>query len=93
LANEMAIRAMLDEGQTALILNAGYFSNILKKSVEGCGATAVSMPAHECQPTNPEALRAALSQQKYDLLCFTQVETSTGLQQPVGALAKVALTA
>jgi alanine-glyoxylate transaminase/serine-glyoxylate transaminase/serine-pyruvate transaminase len=35
-------------------------------------------------------VRAALSEQKYDLLCFTHFETSTGLQQPVDALAKVA---
>ena len=90
LANEMAIRAMLDEGQTALILDAGYFSNILKKSVECGGATAVLMPVPEGQPADPEAVRAALSQRKYDLLCFTHVETSTGLQQPVEALAKVA---
>ncbi|WP_299948553.1 hypothetical protein [uncultured Ruegeria sp.] len=67
LANEMA---MLDEGQTALILDAGYFSNILKKSVEGCGATAVLMPVPEGQPADPEAVRATLSQQKHDLLCF-----------------------
>ncbi len=93
LANEVAIRAMLDEGQTALILDAGYFSNVLKKSVEGCGATAVLMPVPEGQPADPEAVRAALSQQKYDLLRFTHVETSTRLQQPVEALAKIATDA
>ena len=90
LANEIAIRAMLEEGQTALILDAGYFSNILKWAVEGCGARAVMLPVSEGQPADPEALRRALSVQKTDLVCFTHVETSTGLLQPVEALARVA---
>ncbi|WP_420583641.1 pyridoxal-phosphate-dependent aminotransferase family protein [Ruegeria sp.] len=90
LANEMAIRAMLDVGQTALILDAGYFSTILKWAVEGCGAKAVMMPVPEGKPADPEAVRAALAEQKIDLLCFTHVETSTTLLQPIEALAKVA---
>ncbi|MES0826920.1 pyridoxal-phosphate-dependent aminotransferase family protein [Ruegeria sp. SCP11] len=90
LANEMAARALLDEGQTALILDAGYFSNVLKKSVEGCGAKAVLLPVPEGKPADPEMLREALFAQKIDLVCFTHVETSTGLLNPVDTLARVA---
>ncbi|KIC39034.1 hypothetical protein RA27_17925 [Ruegeria sp. ANG-R] len=90
LANEIAISAMLDAGQTALILDAGYFSSILKWAVEGCGANAVLLPVADGNPADPEALRVALATRKIDLVCYTHVETSTGLQQPVEALAKVA---
>ncbi|MCL6285590.1 aminotransferase class V-fold PLP-dependent enzyme [Ruegeria sp. 2012CJ41-6] len=90
LANEMAVRALLDEGQTALILDAGYFSNVLRKSVEGCGGIAVLLPVEPGRPADPDQLRSALGQQQIDLVCFTHVETSTGLLNPVEALAKVA---
>lgn len=93
LANEMAVRALLDEGQTALVLDAGYFSNVLKRSIEGCGARAVFLPVAPGKPADPDALKDALEKQKIDLVCFTHVETSTGLLNPVEELSKVAKSA
>ena len=93
LANEVALRAMLSPGQTALIIDAGYFSTILRYSVEGLGANAVMMPVEDGRPADPDLLRDTLRMQAIDLVCFTHVETSTGLLNPIRELAQVARAA
>lgn len=90
LGNEMALGGYLAPGKRALILDAGYFSSVLQRSVEGCGAEPVLLPVPEGQPLAPEALRTALTQQNYDLLCFTHVETSTSLLNPVKDYCQIA---
>jgi len=93
LANEMALGGYLSPGKRALILDAGYFSSVLQRSVEGWGAEVVLLPVPEGQPLAPDALREALSQQHYDLLCFTHVETSTSLLNPVQDYCQIARAA
>ena len=90
LANEMAFRALLSPGQTALILDAGYFSSVLRRSAEGCGARVIMLPVAAGKPADPADLARALSEHQVDLVCFTHVETSTGLLNPVAGLAAVA---
>lgn len=41
------------------------------------------------QPTTPEMVDAALSTGKYDTICITHNETSTGIQNPVEEIAEV----
>ncbi|MGB0902699.1 pyridoxal-phosphate-dependent aminotransferase family protein [Halocynthiibacter sp.] len=93
LANEMALGAFLQPGKRALILDAGYFSSVLQRSVEGWGAQADLLPIPAGQPADPQIVQNALSAQDYDLLCFTHVETSTGLLNPIDALTQVAKAA
>ncbi|GMR23445.1 MAG: alanine--glyoxylate aminotransferase family protein [Acidobacteriota bacterium] len=90
LANEMAIRALLDEGETALIVDSGFYADRIEQAIFGCGGKAERLRLSEGSPADPADLERALEAHKVDLICIVHVETSTGLVNPLRELADVA---
>jgi alanine-glyoxylate transaminase/serine-glyoxylate transaminase/serine-pyruvate transaminase len=90
LANEMAIRALLDEGETALIVDSGFYADRLEQAILGCGGKSERMRLRQGSPADPAELERALAKRTYDLVCIVHVETSTGVINPVGELAATA---
>jgi len=86
----MAIRALLDEGETALIVDSGFYADRIEQGILGCGGKAERLRLREGNPADPTDLERALEGRKVDLICIVHVETSTGLVNPVGELADVA---
>ena len=90
LANEMAIRAFLDEGETALIVDTGFYADRLEQAVLGCGGKAERLHVPEGRAADPAELERALARRRPDLVCIVHVETSAGVVNPLGELAQVA---
>ncbi len=73
----------------AAIFSVGAFGDKWFKIANGNGVPADVFKSELGQPTTPEIVDAALATGKYDTICVTQNETSTGIQNPVEGIAEV----
>ena len=73
----------------AAIFSVGAFGDKWYKIATGNGVPADIFKSELGQPTTPEMVDAALSTGKYDTICITHNETSTGIQNPVEDIAEV----
>ena len=84
---EGSIRSLT--AKRAIVFSVGAFGNRWFKMAE-----ANNIPADKCesewgQPTTPEMVEKYLSTGKYDVMTVTHNETSTGVMNPVEAIAEV----
>ncbi|MCD8283338.1 MAG: alanine--glyoxylate aminotransferase family protein [Opitutae bacterium] len=73
----------------AAIFSVGAFGKKWFKIARGNGVESDLIESEFGQPTTPEMVDAALSTGKYDTICVTHNETSTGVQNPVEEIAEV----
>ena len=73
----------------AAIFSVGAFGDKWYKIATGNGVPADIFKSELGQPTTPEMVDAALSTGKYDTICITHNETSTGIQNPVEEISEV----
>lgn len=73
----------------AAIFSVGAFGDKWYKIATGNGVPSDIFKSELGQPTTPEMVDAALSTGKYDTICITHNETSTGIQNPVEEIAEV----
>ncbi len=84
---EMAIRSLTKK--RAAVFSVGAFGDRWFKMAETNGVPADKFKSELGQATTPEMVEEALSSGKYDVITVTHNETSVGVMNPVGEIAKV----
>lgn len=87
---EAAVANLVHEGTRAVVLVTGYFGDRLAQMCERHGATVRRVDVEWGRAADPEALRRVLREDGADLVAMVHAETSTGVLNPVEALAAVA---
>ncbi len=90
LAMELAAANLVEPGDKALVVHAGYFSDRMAEVLKVHGAEVDFAPSALGDIPTPENVRAALKSKKYKLMCVTHVDTSTGVRSQVKELAAAA---
>jgi alanine-glyoxylate transaminase / serine-glyoxylate transaminase / serine-pyruvate transaminase len=80
----------VEEGTRVLVVDGGYFGDRLAQICERHGARVVRLTVEWGRACDPEALRAALRSSPADIVAMVHAETSTGVLNPVEAMAAVA---
>ncbi len=84
---EMAIKSLTKK--RAAVFSIGAFGDKWYKMATANGIPADKFKPELGQPTTPEAVEEALSTGKYDVVTVTHNETTVGMMNPVGEIAKV----
>jgi alanine-glyoxylate transaminase/serine-glyoxylate transaminase/serine-pyruvate transaminase len=87
---ETAVANLVKEGTRALVVVNGYFGARLAEMCERYDASVQRLEVEWGRACTPDALRAALAARPADVVCLVHAETSTGVLNPVQALAAVA---
>ena len=86
---EMSLVNLLEPGDRAVVCVAGIFGERLAEIARRCGAEVTEVRAHWGSPVADEDVAAAL-ERPAKLVALVHAETSTGMRQPVEAIARVA---
>lgn len=84
---EMAVKSLTKK--RAAVFSVGAFGDRWYKMCTANGIPADKFSSELGEPTTPEMVENALSTGKYDVVTVTHNETSTGIMNPVGEIAKV----
>ncbi|MDW7738967.1 MAG: alanine--glyoxylate aminotransferase family protein [Bacillota bacterium] len=88
---EAALVNTLEPGDKAVILVKGVFGERMAEGASRSGAEVIEVKAEWGQPVEPDALKKALSaNNKIKMVGVIHAETSTGVEQPLEPLAKLA---
>ncbi len=86
LAMEMAVANLVEEGERALVVSTGYFSDRMATILERHGARVTKVTAEVGEAPSVDAVREALAKDDFKVMTLTHVDTSTGVRAPVKAL-------
>lgn len=87
---EAVLSNLLEEGDTLIVGNVGFFSGKIKEIAERAGATAFSVETELGQPLQAAQLERAFQEHPEAKIFATVIaETSTGLQQPLAELERI----
>lgn len=70
---------LIEPGEKALVLNSGYFGDSFAECLAVYGAEVTQIKAPVGGAPTREQIEAALKKEKYKVLTFTHVDTSTGV--------------
>src|SRR5438552_15841674 len=87
---ETAGANLVREGTRALVVVTGYFGDRLAQMCERYGASVTRLEVEWGRACHPDALRNALQTSRADIVAIVQAETSTGVLNPIDALAPIA---
>jgi alanine-glyoxylate transaminase/serine-glyoxylate transaminase/serine-pyruvate transaminase len=87
---EAVVANLVQPGTRVLVVVTGYFGDRLAQMCERYGANVTRVESEWGRACAPEALREALERAPADLVGVVQAETSTGVLNPVKALAGIA---
>jgi alanine-glyoxylate transaminase / serine-glyoxylate transaminase / serine-pyruvate transaminase len=87
---ETTVANMVKEGTRATVVVTGYFGDRLAQMCERYGATVARLDVEWGRAADPEALRKHLKTTPADVVAMVHAETSTGVLNPVEALAPIA---
>jgi alanine-glyoxylate transaminase/serine-glyoxylate transaminase/serine-pyruvate transaminase len=87
---ETVVANLVQEGTRVLVVVTGYFGDRLAQMCQRYGATVTRLEVEWGRACTPEALRQALASTPVDIVAMVQAETSTGVLNPVEALAAIA---
>lgn len=90
LAQEVALVNLVEPGDRLLVLSNGFFGDRFTQIAEANQLSVDTLQAPWGTSITPEQLEEQLSRSQYRAVTITQVETSTGVQAPLAALAAVA---
>jgi alanine-glyoxylate transaminase/serine-glyoxylate transaminase/serine-pyruvate transaminase len=79
LAMDMAVANLIEPGDRALVINAGFFSDRMASILERYGAEVDHVRAPLGDRPSTEEVEAALRQANYKVMTITHVDTSTGV--------------
>ena len=88
-AMEAAMINTLNAGDKVLVLSCGVFSDRWADMGDLLGLDVTRVTAPHGQANTPESVTEALAQQTFKAVVVTHSETSTGVQNPLEAIAKV----
>jgi alanine-glyoxylate transaminase/serine-glyoxylate transaminase/serine-pyruvate transaminase len=87
---ETAVANLVREGTRATVVVTGYFGDRLAQMCERYGATVTRLDVEWGRACDPDALRQQLKAHAADVVAMVHAETSTGVLNPVQALAAIA---
>jgi alanine-glyoxylate transaminase/serine-glyoxylate transaminase/serine-pyruvate transaminase len=87
---ETAVANLVEPGTRALVVVGGYFGDRIAQMCERYGASVRRLEVEWGRSCDPDALRRALLAAPADVVAMVHAETSTGVLNPVHALAAVA---
>ena len=90
LAMDSAVANLVEAGDKVLVVDTGYFSQRMADIVNRYGGDVTFLSAAPGETITPAQLQAALSQDDYQLVTITHVDTSTGVLTDVQGLSAVA---
>lgn len=90
LAMDLAGANLIEPGDTALVINTGYFGDRFGVLLERYGAEVDHVRANVGDAPALEEVEKALRARQYKLMTITQVDTSTGVLTDVAGMAKLA---
>jgi len=79
---------LIEAGETALVLNSGYFGDSFTECLRAYGAEVDEVRADFGTAADLNEVAKALSSKKYKILAFTHVDTSTGVLSDAKAIAE-----
>jgi alanine-glyoxylate transaminase/serine-glyoxylate transaminase/serine-pyruvate transaminase len=87
---EAAVANLVDERTRALVVVTGYFGDRLAQMLARYGASVSRLDVEWGRACDPEAVRRALKAGRFNVVAVVHAETSTGVLNPVAAIAEVA---
>ena len=87
---ETVVANLVGEGTRVLVVVTGYFGDRLAQMCERYGAKVTRLDVEWGRACDPDALQRALAATPADIVAIVHAETSTGVLNPVQALAQVA---
>ena len=87
---EAAVANVASEQTRALVVVTGYFGDRLAQMLTRYGAQVKRLEVEWGRACDPEAVRKALASGRVSLVAVVQAETSTGVLNPVEAIARLA---
>ncbi len=87
---ETTVANLVQPGSRVLVVVTGYFGERLAQMCERYGATVTRLEVEWGRACDPEALERALRSDPADIVGLVHAETSTGVLNPIAALASVA---
>lgn len=89
-AMEAAIANVVAPGSRALAVVTGYFGDRLAQMLARYGAQVDVLPVEWGRAVDPGDVERALSKGAYDVVTVVHAETSTGVRNPIDAIAPIA---
>lgn len=90
IAMEMAVANVIDAGDSAVVVNTGYFSDRIAEMITRRGARVVHVKAEVGDAPSLDDVREALAAGTFRALFATHVDTSTGVRVDAEGLARLA---
>lgn len=90
LAMEIAVTNLLEAGQSALVVNSGYFSDRMATMLERRGVLVTHIRCPVGEAPSLAAVETALDQGQHHALFATHVDTSTGVRVDAEGLSALA---
>jgi alanine-glyoxylate transaminase/serine-glyoxylate transaminase/serine-pyruvate transaminase len=87
---ETVVANLIREGSRVMVIVSGYFGSRLAEMCERYGAAVTRLEVEWGRACDPESLRRALDVSRVDVVAIVHAETSTGVRNPVEALAAIA---
>jgi len=87
---QAAFTNLIEPGDTVIIGMAGYFSGRMLSIAERLGARVIKVEAEWGTVIPPEAIEHVLRREKVKAIAIVHGETSTGVEQPVAEISKLA---
>ncbi|HEY3383189.1 MAG TPA: aminotransferase class V-fold PLP-dependent enzyme [Vicinamibacterales bacterium] len=87
---EAIVANLVEDGTRVLAVVTGYFGDRLAQVCARYGARVTRLDVEWGRACDPQQVRDALSKAGADIVCVVHAETSTGVRNPVEAIAKIA---
>lgn len=87
---EAAVANLTAPGMSAVVVVSGYFGDRLAQMLERHGAHVRRVEVEWGRACDPEAVSRELAARKADIVAVVHAETSTGVVNPVEAIARIA---
>lgn len=87
---EAALVNLLQPGDTAVVCVNGLFGGRMAEIASRCGAEVITVTAPWGKPVDPDDVRRALDGVKARLVSAVHGETSTGVEQPMSEIGRIA---
>lgn len=87
---EAAIVSLVEAGERVVVGECGRFGLLLGEIAERCGAEVVTVRGEWGRVLDPAAFRGVLARGSTRLVALVHGETSTGVLQPLGEIARLA---
>ena len=89
-ALEAAVANLVEPGTRALAIVTGYFGARLAEVLQRYGASVDRIDVEWGRSVDPDAVAAAFTRQRYQVLAIVHAETSTGVRNPLESVARIA---